>query len=46
MHVFTSMILGLAVWFATMAAVPSVWTVAAGPLIVSGVTLIACFSDF
>lgn len=39
MHVLPASIIGLAFWIGTMAAVPSLYTVIAGPLIVSGTVL-------
>lgn len=41
MHIVLSTMLGFTSWIALIAAVPNVWTFAAGPFVVSGVALAA-----
>lgn len=42
MHIVPAFCLGVTVWIGTLAAVPSMSTVLAGPFIVSGVVLAVC----
>lgn len=40
MHVFPGSLVGVALWVAALAASPSIYTVIAGPLFVSGTALV------